>query len=97
MGRGIDNLALREAQLFQNFPNPFGNTTIIKYYIPENVSAAHLKIYTTTGQEVYDNKILQRGEGSVEISNNAFAPGAYIYNLVIDGVVADFKKMVLER
>jgi hypothetical protein len=72
------NPAVPEAQVFQNYPNPFGNSTV-------------------TGQEVYNSDILQTGDGSIQISNNGLAPGSYIYNPVTDGVIADFKKMVLER
>lgn len=37
--------------LYQNYPNPFGETTTIGYTLPESMSIS-LSIYNTTGQEV---------------------------------------------
>ena len=86
-----------DARLYQNFPNPFGNATVIQFYIPDQVSSAELKIYAVNGQEVWSQRILQRGEGSVEIAKQTLAEGSYVYNLVIDGAVVDNKKMLLKR
>ena len=38
-------------KLYQNYPNPFSNTTHIKYYVKEP-SVITIKIYNVTGQEI---------------------------------------------
>lgn len=84
------------SRLGQNYPNPYNKTTIIPYYVPENVGSAQIKILSVTGVEVYNHE-LSKGEGEIEISDKLLSSGTYIYQLIIDGRTIDNKKMVLTR
>jgi hypothetical protein len=85
------------ARLWQNAPNPFGTSTIIRYYVPENAGNAQIRIVSVTGQEVYARELTAKGEGEIEVSNQIVATGTYVYLLVVDGNVVDRKKMVLAK
>jgi hypothetical protein len=83
------------ASLFQNEPNPYTKTTIIKYVVPHTATSAQLKVYSVTGVEVYSQELSVRGEGQVELSHSAFSSGTYVYHLIVDGKSVGNKKMVL--
>lgn len=85
------------ARLWQNFPNPFIQQTVVPYHVPETSNRAEIVIFTPAGQEVYRMTLLQKGQGEVEISDKDLASGAYVYHLVVDGVSIDSKKMVLDK
>jgi trimeric autotransporter adhesin len=85
------------ARLYQNFPNPYATSTVIKYFVPEKISAAQLRVISATGQEVFFSELMGRGEGEIEISSQILSAGSYVYQLIIDGTVVDNKKMVLSK
>ncbi len=85
------------AKLWQNYPNPYGASTLIKYYIPSDVSSAQLKIINAAGQEVYSKDLVDREEGELEIPGNLLSTGSYIYHLIVNGNVVDNKKMLMVR
>jgi hypothetical protein len=85
------------ARLYQNQPNPYGKSTLIKYFLPETVTSAQLKIFSVTGQEVFSLDLAQKGEGQLELSNRTLPPGTYVYHLVVDGQSVDNKKLVFTR
>jgi len=80
--------------LWQNIPNPFSNTTVIPYYVPQG-SKGFLQIHNTKG-ELVDEYALQEGKNKLEISMVSYKAGVYLYSLVLDGVVRDSKRMVIE-
>lgn len=96
--------------LFQNFPNPFNPTTIIRYSIPEietNVSATKnlsphglttLKIYNILGQEIATLVNTSQTSGNYEVTFDAsnLASGVYYYTLKTSSFVKS-KKMILLR
>lgn len=85
------------AKLWQNFPNPFTQQTVVPYHVPESSNHAEIIIFTSSGQEVYRMTLIEKGQGEVEISDKHLASGAYVYHLVVDGVSVDSKKMVLDK
>ncbi len=85
------------ARLYQNQPNPADGTTTIRYFLPGNTASALLKVFSTTGVEVYSRQLTGKGAGEVQLSGHAFAPGTYVYQLVVDGRAVDSKKLVLAR
>jgi hypothetical protein len=56
-----------------------------------------LKVFSTTGVEVYSRQLTGKGAGEVQLSGHEFAPGTYVYQLVVDGRAVDSKKLVLAR
>lgn len=85
----------RAAVLYQNTPNPFTQTTGIRYYLPQNVGTASLCIYDMQGKQLKQIPLIQRGEGTELISASQLAPGMYLYALIADGQEVDLKRMIL--
>lgn len=85
------------ALLYQNSPNPFNRTTVIRYYLPENTSSASLQISTMNGRVVQTISLAAKGNQNVSIDGGKLSPGTYIYTLYVEGVKADSKKMILTR
>ena len=79
--------------LFQNKPNPFGGSTVINYFVPENAQKATMVFYDEYGSELQREVITTRGYGTMEINAATLVNGTYIYSLLIDGKTADTKKM----
>lgn len=75
-----------------NYPNPFGDKTIIDYQIWQSFSNASLIITNTFGQVVYDQKIFKPID-KVSVDGNLFSNGLYYYSIVIDNSVKLTKMM----
>lgn len=85
-----------EKRLYQNAPNPFNESTIIKYNIPAHANQAYLNIADLSGKTVkYVN--LSGQEKQVAIAAGELPAGTYFYSLIIDGTRLETKKMVLTR
>ncbi|HQP05268.1 MAG TPA: tail fiber domain-containing protein [Bacteroidales bacterium] len=84
-----------KAQLSQNVPNPFNQTTKINCTIPSESGSANLYIYNMQGIQLQHHKINGTGEQCVVVSAESLNPGIYLYSLVIDGKEIDTKKMML--
>ena len=83
------------AALYQNAPNPFSQSTEIKYYLPTSVNTAFLCIYDLNGRQLKQIRLMQRGNGSQLISGSEFSAGIYLYALIADGKEIDVKRMIL--
>ena len=84
-------------QLFQNAPNPFNSSTVIKYFLPENVFV-NLTIYNRTGQ-VVDTLVNQKqsiGLHAIRWDAKNYSSGIYYYKLVA-GEFTRVKKLALIR
>ncbi len=87
--------------LEQNYPNPFNPVTIIKYSIPDAVSASEkypvlLKVYDILGNEVFTlvNDQKPAGEYEVKFDESSLPSGVYIYRLTA-GEYSGTRKLVL--
>ncbi|MCD4745143.1 MAG: T9SS type A sorting domain-containing protein, partial [Bacteroidales bacterium] len=79
---GINNFGDEGLWLSENYPNPFRNTTTIRYQIPANGNVS-LKVYNLTGtmvKELVNNQQL-KGEHTVEFNCKGIEPGIYFYKL----------------
>ena len=85
------------AYLKQNQPNPFGNHTLIQYYVPADTKSAIINIFDATGQLIHSEPIAQMGIGQIEIKAGTIAAGTYSYSLVLDGQILDTKRMVIVK
>jgi hypothetical protein len=87
----------QEIHLFQNFPNPFNNSTIISYELPKAASVT-IEIYSVLGQKVVTlaQGLKQRGYHQVSWESS-LSSGVYYYTLVIDGSELPAKKMIYLR
>ncbi len=85
------------AILEQNSPNPFNQSTTIKYFLPENSKNARLTVTSVTGVIVSDYVLKGKGNGQVTLNANEFAAGNYTYSLIIDGNVVSSKSLMLTK
>lgn len=83
------------ATLYQNTPNPFSQSTRIKYYLPKDVNTALLCIYDMNGKQLRQITLNERGESSLTLHGSELAAGIYLYGLIADGQQVDVKRMVL--
>ena len=85
------------ARLEQNQPNPFNQSSVIKFYVPSTFRTAQLVITDLSGVQLKSINIGQSGVGQVTINGFELASGSYMYSLIIDNVKVDTKKMELTK
>ena len=98
---GIDDKSiLSENQIFnfclkQNYPNPYNNSTVIKYSIPEE-GLVRIKVHNTLGEEVTNlvNEIKQIGDYEVSFDATYLPSGIYFYQMQSNNFIQT-KKMIL--
>ncbi len=83
--------------LEQNYPNPFGSLTTIRFNVPE-ASEVQLHVYNVLGQRVATlaDGVVEAGSHTLRFDGNAFASGVYFYVLEAQDVSL-VKRMVVVR
>ena len=91
-----------EYKLYQNYPNPFHQTTTISYYIPMD-NKVNLSIFNIKGQKVKTlvNEEKEKGEwkktwNGTDEHNIKVPSGIYFYKIETDGFY-EIKKTILLR
>lgn len=87
----------RGAELFQNSPNPFTTTTMIKCYVPQNSGHVYLNMYSNSGVILRSIKVPQTGMNMITVNAGSLSSGAYKYALVIDGKIVEGKTIILQK
>ncbi|MEM9991822.1 MAG: tail fiber domain-containing protein, partial [Bacteroidota bacterium] len=85
------------AELKQNQPNPFTETTSIQYFIPKEVQQASLQITTLGGKVLKQLPIAERGYGRIVLEASSLSAGSYWYSLLLDGKTFEIKQMILTK
>ena len=83
--------------LYQNYPNPFDQNTIITYLLSD-AGQVNLAIYASDGQLVdrlIDSR-QQRGEHRVDFNAENLTEGVYYYKLETEGI-SEVRKMIVLR
>jgi hypothetical protein len=88
---------MRDAELFQNVPNPFNEETRINYFLPETVQNATMIVFDMSGRQVRNIDINTTGQGTVTIGATDLEAGMYIYSLIADGKEIASKRMILTK
>ena len=83
--------------LYQNTPNPFTESAVIRVDVTEGVTTADLYIYNMNGEQITEYPIVERGATSVTIDGGSLNAGMYLYALIADGQVIDTKRMILTK
>jgi len=85
----------RDLSVYQNYPNPFTNSTNFGFYIPHDARVS-LKIYNALGNEVtmLVNDWLSAGEHTTQWDASNYPSGVYFYNLR-SGDFSQTKQMLL--
>jgi hypothetical protein len=81
--------------LYQNTPNPFNQSTEIKYHLAEGVAGAFITVCNLNGTLLNTVQLDQTGNGSISIARGTLKPGIYLYTLVANGQMVDTKKMMI--
>lgn len=83
------------AVLYQNSPNPFSTSSIVKLIIPNSAKTALMYIYDMTGKQIDKLTISERGNVSLTLNNDKLNSGMYLYSLIVDGKIIDTKRMIV--
>jgi hypothetical protein len=91
----IENVIPENFTLYQNFPNPFNPSTVIRYSLRVN-GIVTLKVFDLLGREVTTlvNEKQNPGTYSVEFNASSLSSGVYFYQLNAAGFT-DAKRMLL--
>ncbi len=92
-----NSVALSDASVGQNMPNPFRQKTSINYTLPVKYVKAQIIITDKTGNTLKQINISGNGKGMVNIDAATLSAGAYSYTLVVDGHLIETKNMLLVK
>jgi hypothetical protein len=92
----LQDAAGSDASLQQNSPNPFNQSTIIRYTLPQADKPSQLVVNSMAGTIVRQIP-LQSGTDSITIEGDTLAAGIYYYSLYVGNSLVDTKKMILTK
>ncbi|WP_128543352.1 T9SS type A sorting domain-containing protein [Larkinella soli] len=84
-------------RLLPNHPNPFNQSTTIRYQVSAQAEQVRLIITNRQGVEVQRFDRLPAGSGEVHVTAGSLTPGIYVYTLFADGLRVGSRKLVLTR
>ena len=84
-----------EAVLFQNTPNPFNESTVIKYSLPLTANSASIMVFDLNGTHQLTIEVEVSADGRTILDAKKLSPGMYIYSLVVDGKEVSSKRMII--
>jgi len=85
------------AELDQNRPNPFSNSTTIDYIIPTEAQNAEINIFGQSGQLLKTVTLQHVGKGTITLDAEDLPSGTYSYQLVVDGRGVETNNMILNK
>ena len=94
---GKTDVALIDASLQQNIPNPFNKQTTIRYSLPGKFNSARVVIADNNGKILKLQNITSSGKGTININAGSLAAGTYNYSLIVDRKVISSKQMILTK
>ena len=78
----------------QNIPNPFSDSTVISFYLPDPAEVT-VEFYDSHVEKISDmDKNFPAGENKITFKAEGLKPGIYFYRFKVDDFV-DVKKMVI--
>jgi hypothetical protein len=87
------NISLSTVSLQQNTPNPFRNTTLINYTLPQQYNSAKIVITDKNGKALKEVTLSGSGAGNVTVDASGLAAAAYSYSLYVDGKFISSRQM----
>ncbi|HKR06505.1 MAG TPA: T9SS type A sorting domain-containing protein [Bacteroidia bacterium] len=85
---------LQTLQLLEADPNPFSESTMIRWNIPNDFKDAMIYFYDNNGTQINSYKIEQKGSGELQVFGSKLSSGIYVYSLIVDSKLIDSKKLV---
>lgn len=83
--------------LIDNVPNPYSQSTLIRYYLPAGTTNAAITITNNEGIVMETISLTGEGLGTLTFNASNLADGTYAYTLVVAGQKIDTKKMLITR
>ena len=93
---GIDNSSISQNKLYQNTPNPFKETTTIRFTLAADARDAAICIFDMAGKPV-KNLPISSGMDSVSFGGYEIGEGMFLYSLVVNGQEIDTKRMIITK
>jgi hypothetical protein len=93
----LKSISVPNATLEQNFPNPFSQTTVIRYTLPESFQSAQIAVTNMSGNKVRQISLSGSASNNVTIEAGSLPAGMYAYSLYVDNTLIDTKKMILTK
>jgi len=85
------------AALEQNAPNPFSNTSVINYVLPDANASAKIIITDKSGKILKAMNISGNVKGSIKIDASDLGAGTYQYSLYINQELISSRQMVVSK
>lgn len=82
--------------LYQNSPNPFKETTTIRFSLEDNVNTAFVCIFDMTGK-MLKKVMVSNGDSSISINRGEIGEGMFFYSLIVNGREIDTKRMIITK
>jgi hypothetical protein len=92
-----DNNASLTPYLIDNVPNPYSQSTLIRYYLPAGTTNAAITITNNEGIVLETVTLAGEGMGTLMYNASGLADGTYSYTLMVGGQKIDTKKMLITR
>lgn len=90
----ISTLDLTKFDVDQNYPNPFSESSEIRFSTTDN-STVEFKVFNMLGAVIYNKNFkTSKGLNTIRIEANSFAPGVYIYSIT-NGDKTITKRMIV--
>ena len=93
---GIDNSSISQNRLYQNSPNPFKETTTIRFSLADDARDAYICIFDMTGKPVKKLPITA-GMDSISFGGYEIGEGMFLYSLIVNGQEMDTKRMIITK
>ena len=93
---GIDKSSISQNRLYQNTPNPFKETTTIRFTLAEDARDAYICIFDMTGKPVKKLPVTV-GMDSVSFGGYEIGEGMFLYSLIVNGQEIDTKRMIITK
>jgi hypothetical protein len=89
------DLSGQQYQVFQNYPNPFTETTTISWQLPKETHVI-LKVYDFTGREIKTlvDCRMTKGDHKINFNASGLPAGVYFYQLKASGRI-EIKRMIV--
>lgn len=91
------DLSNKRIVLDQNKPNPFRDNTNITYEINTDFTSAMIIFTDMSGDVIKEVPITKKGKGQLNVYGSDLTSGIYTYNIVVDGISIDTKKMIKNK
>ena len=93
---GVDGSSISQNKLYQNTPNPFKETTTIRFTLTDDAKDAYICIFDMTGKPVKKLPI-SSGTDSISFGGYEIGEGMFLYSLIVNGQEVDTKRMIITK